>query len=246
MTQHKDLFAALAAPFEPGEVKMRKQAGHELHYVTARTVMNRLDEVIGPESWWDDYVPTEHSVVCRLTIRLPDGQVLTKTDAGGFAGMADPGDDDKSGYSDAFKRAAVKFGVGRYLYRDGIPRFAREAIVQQPDGQAPRPEPSHQRGGNGKARNGYSDPRTGAALYAKIKQHDDEHPGRNLLKAINAWGKREGLHFRMTEWDETAVARALEECRRLIREFDAQHKTAAPVTQAEADMTDDEWEDGRE
>src|SRR5262245_35702544 len=74
------------------------------------------------------FTPLEHSVICELTIRLPDGSVLTKSDAGGYAGMADPGDDDKSGFADAFKRAAVKIGVGRYLYRDGIPRFAREAL----------------------------------------------------------------------------------------------------------------------
>src|SRR5215471_18090711 len=128
MTQHLDLFAALAAPFEPEEVKLRVQASRQLHYVTARTVMNRLDEVLGPENWWDDFVPLEHSVICRLTLRLPDGQILTKSDAGGYAGMADPGDDDKSGFADAFKRAAVKFGVARYLYRDGIPRFAREVL----------------------------------------------------------------------------------------------------------------------
>ncbi len=128
MTQHPDLFAALAAPFDPDEVKLRSQAGRQLHYVTARTIMNRLDDVLGPENWWDDFVPLEHSVICRLTIRLPDGTVLTKSDAGGYAGMADPGDDDKSGFADAFKRAAVKFGVGRYLYRDGIPKFARECL----------------------------------------------------------------------------------------------------------------------
>ena len=128
MTQHPDLFAALAAPFDPDEVKLRSQAGRQLHYVTARTVMNRLDEVLGPENWWDDFVPLEHSVICKLTIRLPDGMVLTKSDAGGYAGMQDPGDDDKSGFADSFKRAAVKFGVGRYLYRDGIPKFARERL----------------------------------------------------------------------------------------------------------------------
>src|SRR5262249_46230422 len=110
------------------EVKIRSQGGRQLHYVTARTVMNRLDDVLGPENWWDDFVPLEHSVICRLSIRLPDGAVLTKSDAGGYAGMAAPGDDDKSGFADAFKRAAVKFGVGRYLYRDGIPKFAREAL----------------------------------------------------------------------------------------------------------------------
>ena len=125
MTQHPDLFAALAAPFEAGELKARSQAGRQMPYVTARTIMNRLDEVLGPENWWDEYVPLEHSVICRMTIRLPDGTMLTKSDAGGYAGLADPGDDDKSGFADAFKRTAVKFGVGRYLYRDGVPRFAR-------------------------------------------------------------------------------------------------------------------------
>ena len=75
MTQHSNLFAALAAPFDSDEVKLRSQGGRQLHYVTARNVMNRLDDVLGPENWWDDYVPLEHSVVCRLTIRLPDGTV---------------------------------------------------------------------------------------------------------------------------------------------------------------------------
>src|SRR5271166_3467138 len=139
MTQHPVLFAALAAPFDASELKLKSQAGRQLHYVTARTVMNRLDDVLGPENWWDDFVPLEHSVICRLTIRLPDGTTLTKSDAGGYAGMADPGDDDKSGFADAFKRAAVKFGVGRYLYRDGIPKFAREALKGRVDVEASAP-----------------------------------------------------------------------------------------------------------
>jgi len=107
-TKYKDIFAALAAPFSTAEVKTRLQAGRQMRYVTARTIMNRLDEVVGPESWWDDYTPLEHSVICRLTVRLPDGTIVTKSDAGGEAGMADLGDNDKSGFSDAFKRAAVK------------------------------------------------------------------------------------------------------------------------------------------
>src|SRR5436305_13202547 len=126
MTQFPDLFAALAAPFEPQEVRVRSQAGRQLHYITARTAMNRLDDVLGPENWWDDYTPGENSVLCRLTVRLPDGQTITKADAGGYAGMPDSGDDDKSGFSDSFKRAAAKFGVARYLYRDGVPAFVRE------------------------------------------------------------------------------------------------------------------------
>jgi len=54
MTQHPDLFAALAAPFEPHELKMRSQQGRQLQYITARTAMNRLDNVLGPENWWDE------------------------------------------------------------------------------------------------------------------------------------------------------------------------------------------------
>jgi hypothetical protein len=137
-TKFPGLFAALASEFHPDEVKKRSQSGKTMHYITARTAMNRLDEVLGPENWWDGYVPGEHSVMCSLSIRLPDGQVLTKADAGGYAGMADPGDDDKSGFADAFKRAAVKFGVGRYLYRDGIPQFAGEV----PAGREEEPEPA--------------------------------------------------------------------------------------------------------
>src|SRR3954447_2245595 len=126
MTQHPDLFAALAAPFEAHEVKVRSQGGRQLHYITARTAMNRLDDVLGPENWWDEYVPGQNSVMCKLTLPMPDGATITKADAGGYAGMSDSGDDDKSGFSDAFKRAAAKFGVARYLYRDGVPQFVRE------------------------------------------------------------------------------------------------------------------------
>ena len=88
--------------------------------------MNRLDVVLGPENWWDEYLPGEKSVLCKLTLKMPDGTTVTKADAGGYAGMADQGDDDKSGFSDAFKRAAAKFGVARYLYRDGVPQYGKE------------------------------------------------------------------------------------------------------------------------
>lgn len=145
MTAYPDLFADLAAPFEPHEVKIRPQGGRQLKYVTARTVMNRLDEAIGPENWWDEYEQSERSVVCKLTLRLPDGQVLTKYDVGGHAGMQDEGDDEKSGFSDAFKRAAAKFGVGRYLYGDGAPRYQRKLAIVEASGNAhetPAAEPA--------------------------------------------------------------------------------------------------------
>jgi hypothetical protein len=125
-TKFPDIWAALSEEFESNEVKELALKGRKMRYITARTAMNRLDKVVGPENWSDKYTMiSDSSFLCELTVRLPDGQILTKSDVGGMAGMADAGDDDKSGASDAFKRAAVKFGVGRYLYKDGVTKYAR-------------------------------------------------------------------------------------------------------------------------
>lgn len=114
-TKHPEIFNALAAPFG-GDVKVRKQAGRDLQYITARSAMNRLDDVLGPENWWDEYVPSENSVLCRLTIRLPDGTTLTKCDAGGYAGMADSGDDSKSGHCLPLDAQALTRGGWKYYH----------------------------------------------------------------------------------------------------------------------------------
>ncbi|MCL5459829.1 Rad52/Rad22 family DNA repair protein, partial [Loigolactobacillus coryniformis] len=42
---------------------------------------------------------------------------MTKTDVGSPSEQPDGGDRLKAAFSDALKRAAVKFGIGRYLYR---------------------------------------------------------------------------------------------------------------------------------
>ena len=144
-----EIFTRLLAQFEPGSVRIKVLGGRQVRYVTARTVMNRLDEVVGPWNWWDTYEACDRGVVCHLTIRLPDGETITKTDAGGFTKMPDAANDEKSGFSSAFKRAAVKFGIARYLYGDGIPRFAgvpapssRQALARPGNGteqgQVPR------------------------------------------------------------------------------------------------------------
>jgi len=217
MTQFPDLFAALAAPFEPEEIKVRSQTGRQLHYVTARTVMNRLDNALGPENWWDEYVPLENSVVCRLTIRMPDGSTITKSDAGGYAGMADSGDDDKSGFSDAFKRACVKIGVARYLYRDGVPGFVQErtpateastSVVHAAEAPA---GPTNRSG----SRVNGNPPRTGKALFAWIKDQEQRYEV-GLLKYLNSWAKLQEFPGRMVDWDPEQVNLGYTEaCRKL-------------------------------
>jgi hypothetical protein len=191
--------------------------------------MNRLDEVLGPDAWWDTYAPGEKSVMCALTIELPGGKVITKSDAGGYAGMADSGDDDKSGYSDAFKRAAVKFGVGRYLYGDGVPEFVREHVqdidAHMPPVSAPEPaytpparrdQPQRPGGHSGGNSQHGGPPRSGKALFAWTKEQEQLHSV-GLLKYLNSWAKLQEFPGRMIDWDAEQVALAHAEAARKLQ-----------------------------
>ncbi len=112
---------ALAAPFPPEAISWRAQSvtknkenpkAMALAYIDARDVMNRLDEVCGPDGWEDAYVETPLGrVIC--TIRILCGERwVSKSDGAGKTDV----EGDKGGISDAFKRAAVRWGIGRYLY----------------------------------------------------------------------------------------------------------------------------------
>ncbi len=166
-------------------------------------------------SFLPNYIPSENSVLCRLTIRLPDGSTLSKADAGGYAGMADSGDDDKSGYSDAFKRAAVKFGIARYLYRDGVPNFVQErtpVASSEPVTATTTPQevvtaapiaPAAPAAPASAPRNGNSagnPPRTGKALFAWTKDQEQRYEV-GLLKYLNQWAKLQDFPGRMIDWD---------------------------------------------
>lgn len=86
--------------------------GQPLCYVDSRAVMDRLDAVCGPSGWQSNYTPgMQGSIVCNIGVRL-DGEWLWKADGAGATDM----EADKGALSDAFKRAAVRWGVGRYLY----------------------------------------------------------------------------------------------------------------------------------
>jgi len=113
----------LLLPFDLGEVKFKPQKVNgnramAVAYIDARHVMDRLDEVLGIDGWKDEYsvLPGGSEVECRLSLRLA-GTWITKIDVGGMSEQPDGGDRMKAAYSDALKRAAVKFGVGRFLYR---------------------------------------------------------------------------------------------------------------------------------
>lgn len=236
MTKFPDLFAALAEPFDKDDVKTRSGSGRTLSYITARTAMNRLDDVLGPENWWDDYetFSNGHGVKCSLTIRLPDGSTVTKTGIGGTTEMHDPSDTDKTGESDALKRAAVKFGIARHLYRDGVPDFVAERCPPEASGNghgrddmpsqaryqsAPehdreRPhgqQPQHRSGNGGDGRK----PTSGRALFAWVKDQEQKSDVR-LLQYLNGWAKLHDLPARMVDWDAMQVEIAYAEAMRKL------------------------------
>jgi hypothetical protein len=223
-TKYADLFAELCAPFPPKMIRVKNgPGGKQLHYVTARVVANRLDNVLGPEYWWDEYRETKDGLVCRITVELPSGKIVSKEDGGGYAGMTDSDDNEKSGFSSAFKRAAAKFGVGRYLYDDGVPDFASSG---HPEVESPRSSPPHRMSRppssddmsqaetprrnfspNGQTGGvGGNAPRSGKALFAWSKKVQEEFDV-NMVDWINDWAKTQNLPPRMVDWSEPEVAR---------------------------------------
>jgi hypothetical protein len=132
----QDLFDALSAPFPPDAVewrvgptneRYRKEGellkGQPLCYIDARAVMDRLDTVCGMDGWQCDYdFGHGGSVVCNLKLKMPSGEWLTKADGAGVTDM----EAEKGALSDALKRAAVRFGLGRYLYDIKAPRIVLE------------------------------------------------------------------------------------------------------------------------
>jgi hypothetical protein len=120
--QLQAIAAALSTPFDPKDVRFKPQMVKNnrclaMAYIDARLIQDRLDDVLGVENWQDkyDFLP-DGSVVCRLRLKL-GGRWITKTDVGSPSEQPDVGDRVKAAVSDALKRAAVKFGIGRYLYR---------------------------------------------------------------------------------------------------------------------------------
>lgn len=129
----------LFAPFPRSNVHWRiqgspisrngKWAGLALAYIDARDVMDRLDDVCGAANWQSEFTETPKGrVICRLGIYI-NGAWVWKSDGAGDTDV----EGDKGGISDSLKRAAVSWGVGRYLYRIKSPWV--ECTVSEKNGK---------------------------------------------------------------------------------------------------------------
>jgi len=113
--------ADLKKPFPAEDIEWRVQRSGMsngkpwamvLAYVTNRAIMNRLDDVVGPENWMNRFMECESGAVeCGIGIKCGD-EWIWKYDAADRTQV----EGTKGGRSGAMKRAAVQWGIGRYLY----------------------------------------------------------------------------------------------------------------------------------
>jgi len=115
----KALLNQLKRPFPAGAIKWRigqttkdGSKAMALAYLDAREVYRRLDDVCGVGGWQDKLIEIKDGFICELSIKMPSGEWITKTDSADFTDI----ESIKGGASSAVKRAAAVWGVGRYLY----------------------------------------------------------------------------------------------------------------------------------
>jgi hypothetical protein len=251
--QLQALAAALSAPFDPKDVKFKPQMVKNnrclaMAYIDARLIQDRLDEVLGVENWQDQYdMLTDGSVMCRLRVKL-GGRWITKTDVGSPSEQPDSGDRLKAAFSDALKRAAVKFGIGRYLYRlaaqwvdydpvkkqimqpPQLPAFAlpkRKAVKPMPEArkdEEAKPAPRVEVG-----KSIHALPATGAELHRRLQDYDAKLAVQKLcvrgalLAHVTQSGIKAGYTANLADWSGPAIAFAVD----AVKEFEQSIRSSA-------------------
>lgn len=124
MTQNQAM--QLEYPFQPDEIEWRvlrttkdRSKGQVAAFVDSRAIQKRLDTVLGRENWQNRFLTvsgkdnTSTTHICEISIYYADKKEwVTKSDGAGCTDI----EPIKGGLSNAFKRAASMWGLGRYLY----------------------------------------------------------------------------------------------------------------------------------
>lgn len=109
----KTILQRLAEPIE--NVKWRVQSASEygaicVPYIDARDAQERFDKVCGL-NWKSEHFELGGKIYCKIGV-LNEGEWIWRSDVGTETQV----ESEKGQASDAFKRAAVFFGVGRFLH----------------------------------------------------------------------------------------------------------------------------------
>jgi len=173
-------FPAEIIEFKPGATTKDKTKALALAYVEVRHYIDRLNTVVGAD-WSDEYyfiVPSGELISCGLTICGVTRWDIGEKDSANVNTAT-------SALAQSFKRACVKFGLGRHLYAiesvwvaydNDRKQFTPQAVQQLRrllSGDQPKPQP---------APNGKEAPKTKAEivaancglLIARIKDLNDQ------------------------------------------------------------------------
>lgn len=118
-------FESLKKPFKPNEVQWRVSVttkttpmkGLAVPYLDSRAIQNRLDSVIGRENWQNEFTTCamgkDNAFISTISIFCSKrNEWISKSNGAGSTNIEPV----KGGLSDAFKRAASMWDIGRYLY----------------------------------------------------------------------------------------------------------------------------------
>ncbi len=223
-----EFFQRLCAPFEPHELARlpyNDEQGRPLIYVKPRRLHNRLDDVAGVDGWRPQYRRTIAGFTCRLWIRIPSSDDnepwlwFWKEDGAGVEGMMkkrkgeevhDSDNDEKSGYTNSFRRACVAWGMARYLYRDGVPEYLgyepeipelplRGAPTYKAQAKPQRREPWQPRTDGGAGYQSQSPPQGQGKPQGQPQGQGDRNPFNvpQSGKGLYAWAKGLETHFQV-------------------------------------------------
>lgn len=149
-----DIARQLAEPFPEEMERVLVKSGVELVYLPISEVINRLNKVLGVDSWsfkiqsvYRDHVDTDEIIAHVSLTAVINGNEVVKD---GFGGQTvkrqkkdnkpvDLGNDFKGAVSDALKKAAQQLGIGLYLARSADAMDAEDAIYSSPQ---PAEQPS--------------------------------------------------------------------------------------------------------
>ena len=83
-------------------------------YIDARDCMDMLDEVCGAGNWQSTFYQANGLLFCKVSIWNEKlNEWVEKSNTGSESNV----EKEKGHVSDAFKRACVEWGIGRFLYR---------------------------------------------------------------------------------------------------------------------------------
>jgi hypothetical protein len=142
----------LREPFDPSDVDFRVQGkaneqtsrAQVVAYIDARAVQDRLDAVVGAGNWAFDWQPL---VIEKSDIMVAKGTLTIHGVSKSDVGSASTFEQSLGAVSHCFKRAAVHWGIGRYLYNlpmnwVSVERGGRipDSVLRELRSRLPRPD----------------------------------------------------------------------------------------------------------